>query len=210
MALFFLRHGQTDMNLMRRMQGHADIELNLEGEHQAELVRKEIEKLGLRFDKVYSSSLKRALKTACIASNLPQEEIIISDDIIEICFGPYELQERDSLEPDIEKAIFLKPGITPIPYGVESFHHLMKRAGDFVNKIRRDCPEENVLAVSHGSLIQSVIMNTLGTPIEEFWETFKIKNCCLLKVVLDKEDFSFRSDSIETVFSGFSLKRKAN
>ena len=47
MALYLLRHGQTDMNLERRMQGHADIELNEEGENQARLVREEIERLGI-------------------------------------------------------------------------------------------------------------------------------------------------------------------
>lgn len=211
MALYLLRHGQTDMNLERRMQGHADIELNEEGENQARLVREEIEKLGISFDKVYSSGLKRALKTACLATGLSEDRIEIRDELIEICFGPYELHARDSLPLEIEEAIFLKPGITPIPEGVESFPHLMKRAGDFVNRIRKEhLPEEDILVVSHGSLIHSVIMNTFGTPIEEFWESFRIKNCCLLKDNLDREDLSFKRDKIETVFPGFSLKRKAN
>lgn len=209
MALYLLRHGQTDMNVERRMQGRTDTELNDEGRNQAAGLAKEIEKLNLNPKVIYSSPLKRAKDTAKIALGVSEDDLVIAEELIEISFGPYELQKRDSLSKDVEEAIFIKPGIIPIPEGVESFFDLMERSAGFVNMIREKySPEDTVVCVSHGSLIQSVIMSITDTPIEEFWETFVIKNCCLLKVDLDPEDFSFGGDRIETVFEGYSLKRK--
>lgn len=209
MALYFLRHGQTDMNLERRMQGRSDTKLNEEGRSQARALAVEIDKLNLNPRVIYSSPLIRAKETAKIALGVDEEDLVTAEELIEISFGPFELKERSSLPLDVEEAIFLKPGITPIPEGVESFYHLMERSAGFVNMIREKYSQEDtVICVSHGSLIQSVIMNILGTPIEEFWESFKIKNCCLLRVDLNPEDFSFRGDKIETVFEGFSLGRK--
>lgn len=209
MALYLLRHGQTDMNLERRMQGRTDTELNEEGRSQAAALAKEIEKLNLNPKVIYSSPLKRARDTAKIALGVSEEDLVTAEELIEISFGPYELRKRDSLTKDVEEAIFLKPGITPIPEGVESFYDLMERSANFINMIREKySPEDTVICVSHGSLIQSIIMNIMGTPIEEFWETFKIKNCCFLRVDLDPEDFSFSGDRIETVFEGYKLKRK--
>lgn len=209
MALYLLRHGQTDMNVERRMQGRSDIELNDEGRSQAKGLAKEIEKLNLNPQIIYSSPLKRARDTAKIALGVEEDDLVIADELIEISFGPYELMERYSLPKDIEEAIFLKPGITPTPEGVESFFDLMERSSGFINMIREKySPEDTVVCVSHGSLMQSVIMKITGTPIEEFWESFKLKNCCLLRLDLDSEDFSLRGDKIETVFEGFSLGRK--
>lgn len=210
MALYLLRHGQTDMNIERRMQGRTDTELNDEGRNQAAGLAKEIDKLNLSPKIIYSSPLKRAKETAKIALGVSEEDLVIADELIEISFGPFELAKRSSLPKDVEEAIFLKPGITPIPEGVESFFDLMERSAGFVNMIREKySPEDTVICVSHGSLIQSIVMNITDTPIEEFWETFIIKNCCLLRVDLDREDFSFSKDRIETVFEGYSLKRKA-
>ena len=60
--IYFVRHGQTEWNKIGRMQGRIDIELNNEGKQQAMIVREKLK--GVKFDKVFSSPLKRAVETA--------------------------------------------------------------------------------------------------------------------------------------------------
>ena len=65
-----LRHGETDVNLARKLQGQQDFPLNETGIRQAEAVRREAEAEGLVFDRVYTSPLSRAVRTAEIVSGL--------------------------------------------------------------------------------------------------------------------------------------------
>lgn len=61
-----IRHGETDWNGEKRIQGHIDIELNAAGEAQAEAVRRGL--AGHSFAVAYSSDLRRAWRTAQIAT----------------------------------------------------------------------------------------------------------------------------------------------
>ena len=67
MRLFILRHGQTDLNLARKVQGHMDVDLNATGIEQAEDLAKVVREKNLRFDAIYCSPLRRALDTCEIA-----------------------------------------------------------------------------------------------------------------------------------------------
>ena len=62
--IYVVRHGQTDWNLEGRFQGRIDIPLNEKGKSQAKKTKEKLE--GIKFDKVFSSPLKRALETAKI------------------------------------------------------------------------------------------------------------------------------------------------
>lgn len=61
-----VRHGETDWNAERRIQGHADIDLNAAGEAQARALRPGL--AGRQFSAVYASDLVRALRTATLAT----------------------------------------------------------------------------------------------------------------------------------------------
>ncbi len=76
--IYIVRHGQTDWNVKGIYQGRIDIPLNETGREQARKTKKELE--GIKFDKVFSSPLKRALETAQIICN---NEIITDKRIIE-------------------------------------------------------------------------------------------------------------------------------
>ena len=62
--IYIVRHGQTDWNKLGKIQGHTDIELNDLGEKQALSIKEKLK--DVKFDKVFSSPLKRAFKTAQI------------------------------------------------------------------------------------------------------------------------------------------------
>ena len=62
MEIYFVRHGQTIWNTQKRFQGLSDSPLTELGIEQAKLLGKKLK--NVKFDKFYSSALKRANDTA--------------------------------------------------------------------------------------------------------------------------------------------------
>ena len=65
--IYLLRHGQTELNKQNLMQGQCDHPLNEQGRLQARNAGKVIRDSGLKFDRVFSSPLRRAVETGEIA-----------------------------------------------------------------------------------------------------------------------------------------------
>ena len=88
MMLYIVRHGETDWNRMKKVQGHTDIPLNDYGRHLAEETAEGMKEI--RLDLGFTSPLKRARETAEIilaGRNIP---LIDEERIKEIGFGRYE------------------------------------------------------------------------------------------------------------------------
>ena len=81
MEIYFVRHGQTIWNVEKRFQGLSDSPLTELGITQAKLLGKKLK--DIKFDKFYSTSLKRANDTANYIKGDRDQEIEIFDDEIE-------------------------------------------------------------------------------------------------------------------------------
>lgn len=88
MKFYVFRHGQTDWNRERRIQGHSNIPLNDEGRRQATQLREILSHLNL--DIIFSSDLERAYETALIASDGLAIEVIKDQRLREAHFGQAE------------------------------------------------------------------------------------------------------------------------
>ena len=88
MKIWITRHGQTDLNRTRRMQGRVECPLNEKGISQARQSRKNID--DIHFDAVYASPLQRAQMTGSIIGDVDPSEIIVDPRLIETDFGIYE------------------------------------------------------------------------------------------------------------------------
>ena len=157
--LVFLRHGQTDWNLARRIQGSTDIPLNETGREDA---RWAAEKLaGTTHHAVYSSPLLRARETAeIIADRLGLELAAVVPDIREREFGDGEgLLVEDYIRT-------YGDWHAEVP-GAETLHEVGVRAIAALHAIdrearRRSAPQaESVLVVAHGGVIRA-LMRVVG------------------------------------------------
>ena len=74
--LILMRHGQSIWNLQNRFTGGIDVPLTRKGIKQAKKAGKELKKMGISIDHVYSSKLSRSIETArCVMSNLESANI---------------------------------------------------------------------------------------------------------------------------------------
>ncbi len=64
MKNYFARHGQTDWNILRKVQGTTDIPLNENGILQAQNLCEYLKEKGISFEKIYASYQLRARQTA--------------------------------------------------------------------------------------------------------------------------------------------------
>lgn len=88
MEILLTRHGQTEWNLLKKVQGKADIELNEKGIQQAEETRDFLK--NEKIDLILCSPLKRALQTAEIINQGRNIRMIIDERVSERDFGEFE------------------------------------------------------------------------------------------------------------------------
>ncbi len=181
MNIYLTRHGQTDENKGKLMQGRRDIPLNDTGRNQA---KEAALKLGhIDFDAVYASTLDRAVETASIISALPRDRIIQDERIIETDFGVYEGMGYYSM--GVKMSLYwMLPEIFKAPKSVESIESMVDRSRAFIDDLKKK-DYENVLIVCHGGIIRA-----LRGCLEErkngiIWRP-KPKNCEIKKYVITK------------------------
>ena len=88
MRLHLIRHGQTDWNAIRRIQGHTDSSLNELGLQQAQQLAAILD--SYEFDQVYCSSSLRTRQTAEQLFSHRQLPVTYLDTLREIYLGPWE------------------------------------------------------------------------------------------------------------------------
>lgn len=149
MTRFYLvRHGETEWNRIRRIQGVSDIPLNDTGRAQAAAVGDILSKHS--FDLIVSSPLSRALETARIISRrLSMPLPLVVPDLIERNYGEAEGQTRAELDSRYP------PG-SEIP-GREERASVTARAVRTLQDLAVRHPDSDILAVAHGGLIRSVV-----------------------------------------------------
>ncbi len=152
MKIYVTRHGQTDYNKHRMMQGRSDIPLNEVGIAQATERRKSLQ--GIKFDAVYSSPLIRAVKTAEIIGGVDEKDIIRDERIIEANFGKYEL--LNYYATGIPMMLYWTfPEYFKAPEGVETLDEMRDRTRSFLQELATK-DYENVLVACHGGIIRPI------------------------------------------------------
>lgn len=173
MKIFITRHGETDWNKEGKMQGLTDIELNATGINQAIETKKKLK--NINFDLCISSPLKRASKTAeIIIGN--KCKMVYDDLLIERCLGDYEGKNPNEKRINHSKYWDYKTNCSEDH--VEPLQTLLKRGKIFIDKLKNEYSSyQNILIVSHGSLIKALYYNLKGFDDNIDFFSFFLKNC---------------------------------
>lgn len=168
MEIYFVRHGQTIWNVEKRFQGLSDSPLTELGITQAKLLGEKLK--DIKFDKFYSTSLKRAYDTANYIKGNRKQKVEIFDDFVEISMGDMEgIKQEDfkKLYPEQVKNFFFNQlEYNPSSFGGESFLEVRERVIRGLNKfIELNKNYERVLVVSHGATLKTLLHYISGKDI---------------------------------------------
>jgi len=170
--LYIVRHGETEFNVSAHIQGVVDSPLTEKGIVQAE--QRAGEFANIEFAAVYASNLGRAISTAEILK-LDRELIVLTTELLrERNFGKLEgvpvavwretlqgkLAERDALSAKELYSYVLRDDI-------ETDEQVFTRCNTVMREIAVAYPGKNVLLVSHGSVMRTILIHLgHGTPQE--------------------------------------------
>ncbi|MFC1864387.1 histidine phosphatase family protein [Chloroflexota bacterium] len=162
------RHGETEWNVGEIFRGRIDIELNKTGIKQAELLAEYLS--DVKIEAIYSSPLKRALRTAETIANYHQLEIEIAPGLIDLDFGQWQGLSHQEVR-DKYKKLYTEwtdsPDRIKIPEG-ESLSDVRKRAIGVVDEVIAKHKGAAVL-VSHRVVNKVLICALLGLDNSHFW-----------------------------------------
>ncbi|CAI0554085.1 unnamed protein product, partial [Linum tenue] len=154
-----VRHGETEWNADKRIQGHVDVDLNEVGRQQAALVADRLSR-ECKVSAVYSSDLKRAFDTAqAIADRCGSIEVIKEPGLRERHLGDLQglsLSEAAKASPEAYEAFLSHKTSQEIPGGGESLDKLYERSTSSFQRIAAKHRGERVVVVSHGGTIRSL------------------------------------------------------
>lgn len=173
--LYLLRHGQTEFNVKKLVQGRCDSPLTDLGRKQAGMAAAWLKGHDVVPNKVVSSPLGRAMDTASlVATELlgPDAAVEPCEGIIERSYGTFEEGPHDALPTDV-----WDPGEDLVPFGGEGSHALQERMVSTLAYLMSAEDVETLLAVSHGSASRQFIK---ATAPEGFELPTKLPNCAIM------------------------------
>lgn len=177
--LYIVRHGQTQKNRQKVLQGRSDLPLNDEGRAQARETGSKLRELGVRPGRVYSSPLIRAVETArliadaCCTGN--GKEVLTDARLIEMDYGPYEGMDLTAPAPEV-MAFFMDFAGTPAPDGMEQLSSVVARAGDFLEEIRAEAAGCDVVISTHAIAMKGLLEYLTPDSKGGYWSEY-IGNC---------------------------------
>ncbi len=182
--LYLMRHGKTDWNAIKKIQGQSDIPLNEEGRRSAREAREA--NADLSFDICFCSTLVRAKETAAIFLEGKETPVVYDERLQEMGFGIYEGFEHVFEHPECPLyTLFQDPAGYRAEGGAESLEELRARTDAVLEE--RILPEvnngKNVLITAHGGVGASILSRFRNTPTERFWEDNLIGNCELVRIL---------------------------
>ena len=176
MKFYYIRHGQTDLNLQRKMQGgQTEKDLNETGIKQAQETKRELS--DIKYDLIICSPMNRAIQTAKIISDGRDVEFFTDERIRERKLG---VMEGNDITEECEKKIWDYNLNEEIPEG-ESVKEFEKRILDFLNDIKNKYSDKTILIVAHGGVAKIIKKYLYRMPKEENLSNYDMKNCEIIE-----------------------------
>lgn len=182
MILYVIRHGITEWNRQKKIQGTADIALDEEGIHLAKRTGEALKDVS--FDICFTSPLKRARQTARLVLGGRDIPVIEDKRIQEINFGVLEGVKFKNADGEIISremdTFFSAPLLYERPRDGENIRDILKRTREFWLEITGDeaLKDKTVLVSTHGCACRALLQN-IYCDHEHFWHGCVPPNCAV-------------------------------
>lgn len=177
MELYITRHGQTDGNVNKIMDGIRDIPLNETGKLQAEKARDELK--DVEFDLIICSPLTRTRQTMEII-NINNYPVIFDRGIIERDCGEFTGKGFDSLD----RVVYWNYYANATYERAENIQDFYKRISDYLDELKVKYKDKRILLVSHGGVSRMVNCYFNGIPKDGDLRGLELNNCEVRKYII--------------------------
>jgi broad specificity phosphatase PhoE len=166
--ILLARHGETEWNAERRVQGWQESPLNARGMAQAQALSERLSRTPLAA--VYASDLSRAAETARLIAAPHDLPVVLDAALRERGYGVWEGLTEAELERDYAESWhrfqYLRRWDEPVPQG-ETWEEIQWRFLPVLHRIVTDHPgqDETVLIVGHGGSLRLAILDALAAPL---------------------------------------------
>jgi broad specificity phosphatase PhoE len=170
LKLFITRHGETEWNVQKRMQGWKNSNLTERGVANAKALGESLKEI--EFNRVYCSPLDRTRHTTELILNGRDIEVVYDENLREIHLGEVEglnQQEANAIYPDFNIHFWEKPHLYKAKSG-EDFYQVRERVINTLNRIITENPSGNVLIVTHGVILKTIHSYFKNLSMERLWD----------------------------------------
>ena len=167
--ILLIRHGETDWNAEKRLQGHADIALNAQGERQAAAIGRALSEEPI--DAIFSSDLQRAAQTAQAIAYSHGMTVHLEPALRERCYGAFEgLLYKDIGEryPDAYAAWRARDLDARYPTGLykaETLREFSQRAVHTITSLAIAHPHKKIDVVTHAGVLECIHRAATGASL---------------------------------------------
>lgn len=180
--LYLIRHGQTEGNAAKLLQGRRNVPLNDTGIHQAQDAGKRLSGAGIRFSRVYTSPLDRAAHTGRLVAEGVEQ--VIDERLIEMEYGPYEGMSLADPAPEVLE-FFKDFAHNPAPEGMEPLADVVARLGSFLEDVREVALHKNALVCTHAIALKGALEYLTPESNGSYWSKY-IGNCAVYATGIDQ------------------------
>lgn len=161
-----VRHGETDWNVLTRIQGHTDMALNTTGRAQAACVARALS--AEQVDAVYASDLQRALATGAAIAGATGAPLHPEPGLRERCFGIFEGRTFGQIDAELPAQALRWRKRDPhfAPEGGESLTALRQRIAEILTPLAARHPGGHIVLVAHGGVLDVLYRLATGQDIQ--------------------------------------------
>lgn len=197
MKIYITRHGETEWNQKRLMQGWMDSNLTEKGIENAKRLGESLKEI--HFDVIYSSPLGRALDTAKYINGESNTKIVLMESLKEMGFGIWEGIEHSKIKElyfEQHTNFWERPHLYKPQGDGESFEGLLirvKKAWDEILKAGGN----NILVVTHAVVLKALYMIIKNLELKDLWDPPFMRDTCLtiVEVMGNKMEIILEADT---------------
>ena len=187
-SIILIRHGETEWNAVRRLQGHIDISLSEVGQRQALALGRAL--AGEQLDAIISSDLGRARQTAEAVVAHHGLPLQIDPALRERAYGVFEglLYTEIAERYPIEFAEWQARDVDSImPHGnrvAESFRQFYERCTGAIADWAAQWPGKTIALVAHGGVLECAYRAANQMALDSPRD-FQVKNASINRFTMD-------------------------